>query len=95
MAGVNALLRGITGSLSGIVIPNFAVCRRIGTDDTASCGGFATSAFADEAERLTLPDREVDSVDGTHLTHDRFKQAAPDRKVHLEIAHFQQRIGRC
>src|SRR5262249_9810338 len=60
---------------------DLARARLDGAEQRAADGGLAAAAFADEAERLTLQDHEVDAVHGLHIPDAPAGQALVEREM--------------
>ena len=56
-------------------------------DQGSTKGRFAASRLADEPDRLTFHDVEVDSIDRMHVSHRALQHARGNRKPHLQAAH--------
>ena len=72
------------------VVNDFTLGRTLQAQNAAAGRGLAAAALADEAERLSASDREVDAVDGFDLAGDAAADnTLGDRKVHAQAAYGQ------
>ena len=62
--------------------------------DRLAGGGLAAAGLADQRQGAPLVQCEIDAVDRPHVAHRAPQDAAPDREVHLQARHPQQRRGR-
>src|SRR6478609_5667983 len=72
---------------------DLAVGRLDQAQHTASRRRLAAAGFADEAERLAAVDRERDPVDRINAADLTRQQAAMYRKIFLQAADAEQRLG--
>ena len=85
--------RAVGGPHVGAGKPHAAAGRLDEPEDAPAHRRLAAAAFADEAERSSLGDREAHAIHRPHAADLPAHEALPHRKVRLQPRHGEQRLG--